>query len=272
MTESLLERAGRAMARRRRSRLAPRIDRALVRLHQLYENLDYDFGSNGERRVLERLAQSGEVSVIFDVGANVGTWTQMAADLFPAATIHAFEIVPETYSALASNVAGHPQVHAHPVGLSDHAGDTLVNYVPGGSEAATLVDGAIEEFFQRQTERVSARLEVGDEVAAQQGITAIDFLKLDVEGAEYEVLSGFQTMLASGAIRIIQFEYGYVNVITKHLLRDFYELLEGAEMVVGKIYPGLVDFRPYRLQHEDFLGPNFLAVSRSQEQLIAALS
>jgi hypothetical protein len=70
----------------------------------------------------------------------------------------------------------------------------------------------------------------------------------------------------------VQFEYGYVNVLTKHLLRDFHQLLEAAGLVVGKIYPNHVDFRTYRLPDEDFLGPNYLAVRRSQERLIAALS
>ncbi len=265
-------RVGRALARHRRGALAPRLDHALVRLHQGYENLDYDFASNGERRVLERLAEAGGVSVIFDVGANVGDWTRLVRELFPRATVHCFEIVPKTYKQLAAALADDANVHVHGVGLSDQAGETYVNCVPGGSGVATVVDGITEEFFGVQTERVSVRVAVGDEICAERGVRGIDVLKLDVEGAEYEVLCGFEKMLAAGAIKVVQFEYGYVNIVTKRLLRDFHELLEGAGMAVGKIYPNYVEFRAYKLQHEDFLGPNFLAVHRSQERMIAALS
>lgn len=268
----MLDRVGRAMGRRRRSRLAPRVDAALVRLHQLYENLNYDMWSNGELRVLERFAEVGDVSTIFDVGAHVGGWTKMAARQLPSGAIHSFEIVPETYRELARNLSGVSNAHLHDVGLSNHSGDASVNYVPGGSGISTMVDGAIESFFGIQTQRLTARLAVGDEFCAEHGISQIDLLKVDVEGAEYDVLMGFQEMLNSGAISAVQFEYGYVNIITKRLLRDFHLLLEGADMVVGKIYPNYVEFREYRVQHEDFLGPNFLAVHRSQERLIRALS
>jgi hypothetical protein len=102
-------------------------------------------------------------------------------------------------------------------------------------------------------------------------ITGIDFLKVDVEGMEERVLKGFAGMLALGAIKIIQFEYGYVNAVTKFLLRDFYEMLRPYDMVIGKIYPTYVDFREYKLNHEDFLGPNFLAVHSSCTGVIEGL-
>ena len=62
---------------------------------------------------------------------------------------------------------------------------------------------------------------------------------------------------------MIQFEYGYVNIVAKFLLYDFYKLLEGYGMKIGKIYPDFVDFRDYRYQDEDFIGPNYLAVHES---------
>ena len=256
----------------RRGRVVPRLDRALIRLHQGYENLSYDFAVNGERRVLEQVARAAEPRVVFDVGANVGDWTRLAAEFFDGAAIHAFEIVPDTHAKLAAAVAHLPSVRTHAVGLSDMAAETVVNYVPGGSGVASMVDGFTEEFFGVQTQQVQARVAVGDTFCQEHAITAIDVLKLDVEGHEYEVLSGFAGMLAAGAIAVVQFEYGYVNILTRHLLRDFHRLLEDAGMAVGKIYPDHVDFRSYRFEHEDFLGPNYLAVHRSRGSLLAALS
>jgi hypothetical protein len=156
--------------------------------------------------------------------------------------------------------------------MSDHTGEAEVNYFAGGSGVATLVDDATYEFFGVETEKVQARVTSGDEFCAEHSIDQIDFLKIDVEGAEWDVLRGFESMLSRGAIRAVQFEYGYANVLTKHMLRDFHQLFEAADLLVGKIYPTYVDFRTYRLTDEDFLGPNYLAVPRSENELIAALS
>jgi hypothetical protein len=99
----------------------------------------------------------------------------------------------------------------------------------------------------------------GDEFFAQEGIAEVDFLKLDVEGAEHLVLQGLGDRLREQRVRFVQFEYGRVNILTHFLLRDFYELFATYGYVVGKIYPDYVDFRDYDLSDEDFLGPNYLA-------------
>jgi hypothetical protein len=61
--------------------------------------------------------------------------------------IDCFEIVSDTHRVLAENVGSRSNVRVHGVGLSDHAGETEVNFVAGGSGVATLVDGATYEFF-----------------------------------------------------------------------------------------------------------------------------
>ena len=96
----------------------------------------------------------------------------------------------------------------------------------------------------------------------------MDFLKLDVEGAEHLVLQGLDESLQNGRIRFVQFEYGRVNILTHFLLRDFYQLFRGYGYAVGKIYPDYVEFRDYDLRDEDFLGPNYLACRVEDEALV----
>jgi Methyltransferase FkbM domain len=99
----------------------------------------------------------------------------------------------------------------------------------------------------------------GDDFLTREGIRQVDFLKLDVEGAEHLALQGLEAALRQQRIRLVQFEYGRVNVLTHFLLRDFYQLFSQYGYAVGKIYPDYVDFRDYDLIDEDFLGPNYLA-------------
>jgi FkbM family methyltransferase len=52
---------------------------------------------------IERFIASGQV--VFDVGANVGSWTEEVFNQFPKTEIHLFEPVPKTYKSLLHNLA-----------------------------------------------------------------------------------------------------------------------------------------------------------------------
>lgn len=58
-----------------------------------FGNGSYKPARNGERWRLERLRRE-PISTVLDVGANVGSWSLMAAELLPRATIYALEVVP----------------------------------------------------------------------------------------------------------------------------------------------------------------------------------
>jgi len=79
-------------------------------------------------------------------------------------------------------------------------------------------------------------------------------------------------MLKNGQIKIIQFEYGMININTHFLLKDFYDYLEAFDMKIGKIYPSYVDLREYRHIDENFYGPNYLAILSSCEIFADALT
>lgn len=227
-----------------------------------YENYDYNIDRNGEAWLLERLRPL-RPKVVFDVGANVGDWSMRAAVALPEATIHAFEPVPDTHGALARSAASLPgRIIANASGLSDRDGAIALTVMADDSTLSSIVK--LHEGEGRQVECV---MRAGDAYMAEQGIDRIDLLKIDVEGAEHLVLAGFARALAEGRIDVIQFEYGQANIVTRFLLRDFHLLLESHGYSVGKLYPARVDFRAYRFEHEDFIGPNFVAVRAGREDV-----
>jgi FkbM family methyltransferase len=260
-----------SLPRHRKHPLVRKIDHLCMRFHHAFENLNYDFAENGEFDVLRKVASQPDVKTVFDVGANVGAWSRMATDVLPGATIHSFEIVPETFRQMRENCAASERIVPHGVGLSDAPGEVDVFYATGRSEIATCVSGISESIHKYSPPTVRAEVTTGDIFCAARGIERIDFLKLDVEGFEPNVLRGFGGMLGSGAIKVIQFEYGYGNLLSRFLLKDFYELLRPRDMRIGKIFPGAVEFRDYDLHDEDFIGPNFLAVHASMGPLLKAL-
>ena len=227
-----------------------------------YGNASYKPERNGERWLLQRLA-GADIRTVLDVGANVGTWSGLAARTFPPATIYALEIVPATFERLRAQTAGAPHVHPVNLGLADHTGQLRIRYHPAASTHATFT-----EYPHGWTgETLECAVTTGDAFLADKGLTAVDFLKMDVEGAEHLVLQGFGRALTQRRIRFVQFEYGRVNVLTGFLLKNFYDLFAAHGYVVGKIYPDYVDVRPYELGDEDFLGPNYLACRREEPEL-----
>ena len=112
---------------------------------------------------------------------------------------------------------------------------------------------------------LSEKVRRGDDVLAEMGIEHVDLLKVDTEGADLTVLQGFSAMLERGDVDVVQFEYGSACVIARALLLDFYELLDGCGYLVGRLGPHGVDFAPYRLESENFFGPNFVAARRGTD-------
>ena len=267
----MIQRIARYFARNRHSRWIRRIDNKLLMVHKGYENLNYDFCTNGELSTLTKLAKVGEIKTVFDVGANRGDWTDIARKSFPGAQIHSFEIVPETFSHLRNRFGNAANVAINDVGLSDAEGTINVYFSSDRDWIATCVPDISETLHSYRPEARPVSVITGDHYCATKGIEAINFLKIDVEGFEPQVLRGFKDMLSRGRIDAIQFEYGYVNIDTHFLLKDFYAHLSQFNMTIGKIYPDYVDFRPYRHVDEDFYGPNYLAVRSDRQDILRSL-
>ena len=226
-SEDVIHRIAKFFARNRDNRWVGRVDRRLLIVHEGYENLNYDMRMNGELRVLTKLAKTGSVTVVFDVGANRGDWTDLAKKTIPGIQIHAFEIIPETFGHLQKRFGNATNILINDIGLSDTEGSLSAYFSSERHEIATCVAAFSEGFHQYQPEVRSVSVTTGDRYCLAKGIEAIDFLKIDVEGFEPQVLRGFNTMLNSRQIEVIQFEYGYINIVTLFLLKDFYDFFSG---------------------------------------------
>jgi FkbM family methyltransferase len=214
-----------------------------------YDNENYDPATNGEYRLLQRLAAVG-VKTVFDVGANGGSWSREAASRLPEAKIHAFEIVPKTFARLAETAAGEPRIRPNPFGLSDERGTIQVNAAMTNSELSSLLP--VRELLKKENwTTVEGKVLRGDAYCAEHGIDVIDLLKIDVEGAEWRVLDGFGDMLRAGGVGMLQFEYGMASLLfARRPLRDFWQRLEALGFRLGKLMPGGVDFGPYDSRRE----------------------
>ena len=177
--------------------------------------------SNGEEFLLRQVAKSSpNVPIIFDVGANEGQWSLCALGVCPEATIHAFEINPVVAKTLEGGFLRVLNVRTHAFGLSDVSGTVPVRITPDNDTRSTLITGAeVDSTESRISDLPVVR---GDSYLSTNSIDHIDLLKIDTEGAEHLVLSGFQLALKNQQIECIQFEYGRANAVARFLLSDFY--------------------------------------------------
>lgn len=166
--------------------------------------------------------------IIFDVGANIGQTAKTYRQLFPKAQIWSFEPFPKCYESLRNSLSD-KQFHPIPKALSDKVSTASLN-LGAGSVTNSLLrrEGGTGETIQIQTDTV-------DHFCAENGISNIDILKVDVEGAENLVFNGAKAMFSRGAIRAVFVEV-YFDPVYEGMplmwdlhaqLRDFGFVLHG---------------------------------------------
>jgi FkbM family methyltransferase len=260
--------ARRAIGKHRRSMPIMLLHEAASFVESAYANEGSDFHTNGESFLLQRLSGCG-FRVAFDIGANVGDWTLAALEAWPACHCHAFEVASPTFQALSDRVSRSPhaaRATMHCLGASDDAGEQEMYYFPDHPELTC--DLPRHEHHRVPMQGRMVRL---DDYAAENAVDSVDFLKIDVEGAEHRVLRGFSNWIGKQRVGCIQFEYGAFSTQTRFLLADYYELL-GQLYWIGKIYPSYVDFQDYVWTMEDFRFANYCCVSKAQPSLKAILA
>lgn len=121
--------------------------------------------------------------VIIDAGANIGFFTCFAASRAPRAIVHAIEPFPRTFDRLVQTVAANgldDRVTCHCLALSSSNG---VGTLTGSASASQMV-----RLNARAGEGPATRLSTLEALYESIPEDAIDLLKMDIEGSEYDVL------------------------------------------------------------------------------------
>jgi FkbM family methyltransferase len=155
--------------------------------------LDHGSTSTVEIHICATLLQNTPVPVIFDVGANIGTWTTWAARFWPHGTIHAFEPQHQVFQMLCGNCAINNlyNVHAHNVALGNQNTTITVN------EPDYFIQQDFGRFSLLHDHRVKdsgrsmmVQIETLDLIMEKFAVPKIDLIKIDAEGMDIMVLRG----------------------------------------------------------------------------------
>ena len=144
------------------------------------------------QKFVKQYFQNRSARTAIDVGAHTGMTAVAYSGIFEQ--VKAFEPIPELYEQAQMTIAKNKcsNVELHPYGLGAETTETHFKYLPTSSFATHRnIKGTI-----------TAQIKCIDDLK----IDAVDFIKIDVEGMEAEVIQGaWQTIIDN--IPLIQFEY-----------------------------------------------------------------
>lgn len=133
-----------------------------------------------------------------DVGANLGYYTVLMAKMVPQGKVYAFEPDPFSHALLQLNVQlnGLKNVVLNRLALADH---------PGVASFVQCTDSAFNSFRDTARRAVSGVIEVAvttlDQFVSVNNVRRVDFVKVDVEGAEGLVIAGASKLLRDSVLR-----------------------------------------------------------------------
>lgn len=184
------------------------------------------------------------VDVFWDVGANVGAISLVAAKL--CRQVVAFEPDKRSAALLGDNMTanGVSNVVLVPKALGAAAGHAVLHAGPPNNSGMSSV--------VNQPERTLGFAPVAvvraDDVVREPGILSPTVVKIDVEGAEHEVLTGAQAILASRNVRALIFEDRMLaggepaNRVVVELLKDAGYDIEQLGVSALDVNDGLMNF------------------------------
>ena len=213
-------------------------------------------------RILKQNLSRISCPIIFDVGANIGEYSMLLANEFPLSIIYAFEPNTSTFAQLVEKSSSPIKCINAGLGAEEKA-EKIFTYSDNLSTAHASVYKDVFQVFHKRDDitEVDFQLTTLDLFCKQEGISNIDFLKIDTEGNELNVLKGAKRMLLSGKIKIIQFEFGECDIFSRVFLRDIYAILTNYN-IYRLDSTRLIPLFNYSSTNEIFRFQNLVAVSK----------
>jgi FkbM family methyltransferase len=186
----------------------------------------------------------------FDVGAHIGIWTVPIALSRPRASVHAFEASPLTFAKLKQNITENKirNITLNHSAVFSEVGSVTFQIPENASVFGRIYSSLNSRGRYDATTQVIVPAVTIDQYCKERGIDAIEFLKIDVEGAEFEVLKGCLRMLSAKKVRFLWIELDAVNQVDFHSSIDNIANLMDS---VGYAFYRLADLKtPVNIRHD----------------------
>jgi len=196
---------------------------------------------------------------LFDIGANIGQYGIEFKSRFPESNVHSFEPSASAFEGLVVTSSKYKNWSAYNFGFGSEEKQLKLYSHLAGSASATLINQ--EEVFGRTSNFNFELVDIKklDDFLKANPDYFPDILKIDIEGFELDCLKGCSDNIDK--IKIIQFEFGEINIDSRTYFRDYWNFFSNLEFRLFRITRGTpLEIREYSESLETFAVTNYLAV------------
>jgi FkbM family methyltransferase len=194
-------------------------------------------------RVFERILKPG--MVFFDVGAHCGQYTLLGSPLVgERGQVHSFEPDPRTNAQLRGNVARNGLANVTVNQAAVGAADDVVTFFESSAQYAGTSGLRPSPYFSGRSYPVACTT-LGSYLT-KRGLTRIDVMKIDIEGAELDLLMSTRALLTSDTRPVIVMEFnnagqqrfGHLLNESEQVLRQYgYDIFRISDLSVFEARP-----------------------------------
>jgi FkbM family methyltransferase len=174
--------------------------------------------------------------VVFDVGANTGLWSKALLEHSDELIekLYLFEPLIGNYNKILERkqagffIPNNEKMKIFNNGISDQESTLILNYDADTTGYASLV--VKETLMGPRSVSLDHKVEIDcfriEDVCNTDNISQIDFLKIDVEGHEWNVLKGAESLIKAHKIKNIIFEFGTHQLFANQQFKMFWDFFE----------------------------------------------
>lgn len=156
--------------------------------------------------LLYQIYNKNEDLIIFDIGACEGESSIFYSEHFPNAKLYTFEPVPSNFELVKRNTASYPSINPFQIALSNQNGTATFHVSSGtpnnidendktdyGNKSSSLLSPELHTSTHKWLKfenKIEVKTQILSDFCKEKEIQKIDFIHIDVQGAELMVFEG----------------------------------------------------------------------------------